>query len=241
MGIRISEMEEATTFGADDYVPIVTNGTNKKALGQKIKDFIAGFFATKTGDNISDKATFRSAIEISATNTPFDKTGTGMSAENVQAGIVELSGNRALIDGSNIANPSAFRQNIGLGGETGINGYFDWATGSGVSVPNATRTDIYQKTITVTGVYMVQFIGNWDRKAGGSRVILVAPNSKPQVNGGRRTSNTSFVGTEASLDWFQEHVFFQTLNAGDTLYFCAYQNSGSAITMYPIINIIRIQ
>ena len=114
MGIRISEMEEATTFGADDYVPIVTNGTNKKALGQKIKDFIAGFFATKTGDNISDKATFRSAIEISATNTPFDKTGTGMSAENVQAGIVELSGNRALIDGSNIADKATFRNNIGL-------------------------------------------------------------------------------------------------------------------------------
>lgn len=114
MGIRISEMEEATTFGADDYVPIVTNGTNKKALGQKIKDFIAGFFATKTGDNISDKATFRSAIEISATNTPFDNTGTGMSAENVQAGIMELSRNRALIDGSNIGDKATFRTNVGL-------------------------------------------------------------------------------------------------------------------------------
>ena len=44
MGIRISEMEEATTFGADDYVPIVTGGTNKKAIGQKIKDFIKGGF-----------------------------------------------------------------------------------------------------------------------------------------------------------------------------------------------------
>lgn len=114
MGIRISEMEEATTFGADDYVPIVTNGTNKKALGAKIKDFIAGFFATKTGDNISDKATFRSAIEISATNTPFDKTGTGMSAENVQAAIAELSGNRALINGSNIGDKATFRTNVGL-------------------------------------------------------------------------------------------------------------------------------
>jgi hypothetical protein len=46
-------MEEATTFGADDYVPIVTNGTNKKALGQKIKDFIAGFFVNKSGDTMS--------------------------------------------------------------------------------------------------------------------------------------------------------------------------------------------
>ena len=53
MGIRISEMEEATTFGADDYVPIVTNGTNKKALGAKIKNFIAGFFVSKSGDTMS--------------------------------------------------------------------------------------------------------------------------------------------------------------------------------------------
>lgn len=53
MGIRISEMEEATTFGADDYVPIVTNGTNKKALGTKIKNFIAGFFVSKSGDTMS--------------------------------------------------------------------------------------------------------------------------------------------------------------------------------------------
>ena len=57
MGIRISEMEEATTFGADDYVPIVTNGANKKALGQKIKDFIAGFFVSKSGDTMSDDLT----------------------------------------------------------------------------------------------------------------------------------------------------------------------------------------
>lgn len=53
MGIRISEMEEATTFGADDYVPIVTNGTNKKALGAKIKNFIAGFFVNKSGDTMT--------------------------------------------------------------------------------------------------------------------------------------------------------------------------------------------
>ena len=57
MGIRISEMEEATTFGADDYVPIVTSGTNKKALGAKIKDFIAGFFVSKSGDTMTGDLT----------------------------------------------------------------------------------------------------------------------------------------------------------------------------------------
>ena len=47
MGIRISEMEEAASFGEEDLIPIVKNGSNKKALGSKIKDFIAGFFVAK--------------------------------------------------------------------------------------------------------------------------------------------------------------------------------------------------
>lgn len=65
MGIRISEMEEATTFGADDYVPIVTNGTNKKALGQKIKDFIAGFFVSKSGDTMTGDLTVENTSNAS--------------------------------------------------------------------------------------------------------------------------------------------------------------------------------
>ena len=44
MGIRISEMEEAASFGADDFVPIVSNGSNKKALGSKLKAFFKGGF-----------------------------------------------------------------------------------------------------------------------------------------------------------------------------------------------------
>jgi hypothetical protein len=114
MGIRISEMEEATTFGADDYVPIVTNGTNKKALGAKIKDFIAGFFATKNGDNITDDSAFRTAIGINAANTPFVNTGTGMTAEDVQAGIEELNTSKANISGDNIADKATFRTNVEL-------------------------------------------------------------------------------------------------------------------------------
>lgn len=53
MGIRISEMEEAASFGEDDLIPIVKNGSNKKALGSKIKDFIAGFFVSKSGDTMT--------------------------------------------------------------------------------------------------------------------------------------------------------------------------------------------
>ena len=195
------------------------------------------YFTDKNGNAVGDvsmttRSTGRNYAQLMARNKKTD----GTAVTNYIDVIADKDGSSSYY----VSNPAAFRSAIGLGSETGINGYFEWSTGS-VSVPNATRTDVYQKTITVTGVYMVQFIGNWDKKAGGSRVILVAPNTKPQVNGGRRTSNTSFVGTESSLDWFQEHIFFQTLNAGDILYFCAYQNSGSTIAIYPIVNIIRIQ
>lgn len=79
MGIRISEMEEATTFGADDYVPIVTNGTNKKALGTKIKDFIANYFVKKTGDTFP------------ASSVTYDNTTSGLSAANAQSAIDEVN------------------------------------------------------------------------------------------------------------------------------------------------------
>lgn len=104
MGIRISEMEEATTFGADDYVPIVSNGTNKKALGAKIKDFIAGFFVNKSGDTMTgdltvDKSSPRfnadnNAVTLStATNNGVSSTTyCGLSirdSNNSQIGLLE--------------------------------------------------------------------------------------------------------------------------------------------------------
>ncbi len=52
MGIRISEMEEATTFGANDVVPIVSSGSNKKITGTKIKNFVVN----NTPIVISDEA-----------------------------------------------------------------------------------------------------------------------------------------------------------------------------------------
>lgn len=173
--------------------------------------------------------------------TPIITDDTGQRIASAISGLgTALGSDRALIDGSNIANPSAFRSALGFGGTTGVLGFDDYSTGAGVSIPSGTTTDVYQKNITVDGVYLVQFIGNWDKKAGGSRVIMAQPNSKPTVNGGRRTANTVFVGTESTLDWFQEHIMILTLHAGDTMYFRAYQNSGSAITLYPIIDLVRI-
>ena len=188
MGIRISEMEEATTFGADDYVPIVTNGTNKKALGQKIKDFIAGFFATKTGDNISDKATFRSAIEISATNTPFDKTGTGMSAENVQAGIVELSGNRALIDGSNIVDKATFRTNIGLPIQ-----YIHTAVNASASVTAyVVRSDVFNLPTPSASANRYLLIG-WNASASNNNDLIICKFSNGNITCTRSINQNDFI------------------------------------------------
>lgn len=40
MGIRFSDMESASTFQANDIVPIVSGGNNKTITGGKIKDYI---------------------------------------------------------------------------------------------------------------------------------------------------------------------------------------------------------
>lgn len=95
MGIRISEMEEATTFGADDYVPIVTNGTNKKALGQKIKDFIAGFFVSKSGDSMTGDLDNSASFANKFSGVQVDNTSNNHVSENTQlmsAGFKDNSG-----------------------------------------------------------------------------------------------------------------------------------------------------
>lgn len=102
MGIRISEMEEATSFTEEDYVPIVSSGTNMKALGTKIKDFIAGFFVKKSGDTMTgslrvvrssnDKIyTQDTRIDESVTpsSTIFNKILTVRDKNDKEVGIVE--------------------------------------------------------------------------------------------------------------------------------------------------------
>ena len=97
MGIRISEMEEATTFGADDYVPIVTNGTNKKALGQKIKDFIAGFFVSKSGDTMSGNLTVEKSNGEFVSKNPNVTINTtannGVTSSQIEGVIIKDSAN----------------------------------------------------------------------------------------------------------------------------------------------------
>ena len=65
MGIRISEMEEATNLGEDDVFPIVKNGSNKKSAISKIKDFISGFFVSKSGDTMTGDLTVNNASDAS--------------------------------------------------------------------------------------------------------------------------------------------------------------------------------
>lgn len=92
MSRRISEMDEAVSFGEDDLIPIVKNGANKKATGSKIKDFIGNFFVKKTGDTFP------------AGSVSFNNTGTDLTSNEVQALGVELNtkvNGKANIDNNN--------------------------------------------------------------------------------------------------------------------------------------------
>jgi hypothetical protein len=111
MGIRISEMEEATTFGADDYVPIVTNGTNKKALGAKIKEFIAGFFVSKSGDTMSGNLTVEKSNGEFVSKNPNVTINTtannGVTSSQIEGVIVKDSAD------NNVARFLAFQETNG--------------------------------------------------------------------------------------------------------------------------------
>jgi hypothetical protein len=222
MGIRISEMEEATTFGADDYVPIVTNGTNKKALGAKIKDFIAGFFATKNGDNITDDSAFRTAIGINAVNTPFVNTGTGMTAEDVQAGIEELNTSKANIDGSNIANPSAFRSNIGANASI-FSDNFTATIATGINL----NTTVYTKALTA-GIYVVTSTLMFQTETSAEFKI--------GINGVNRVDLK-----KPSGGWFTTTVanVFEFSNASNLAIFASH-NVGSNVAMLGNIQLVKL-
>lgn len=234
MGIRISEMEEATTFGADDYVPIVTNGTNKKALGQKIKDFIAGFFATKNGDNITDDSAFRTAIGINAANTPFLNTGTGMTAEDVQAGIEELNTSKANIDGSNIANPSAFRSAIGLNYDF-IQSY-DTKT-----IPSSTNNfyTLTNKITIVGGIWLLSYWAQFSDNATGVRILTLSDsqNSSNDIVYSKITNDA--VGS-AALTRMGNMAIFNTGGLSYDIYLNANQNSGSNMTVTGVLRALRL-
>lgn len=76
--------------GSDPVTNTTVNTLCKDTTGQSIASAISGLGATLSSDralingsNIGDKATFRTNIGISATNTPFDNTGTE-AGNNVQ-------------------------------------------------------------------------------------------------------------------------------------------------------------
>lgn len=165
MGIRISEMEEAASFGADDYVPIVSNGTNKKALGQKIKDFIAGFFVSKSGDTMTgdltvDKSSPRfnadnNAVTLStATNNGVSSTTyCGLSIRDKNNSQIGLLENIAGTDGTISTRVTA--RNMDTSGNAVSNSLQVLARKNGtmgysVSDPTAFRAAINTTTASIT-------------------------------------------------------------------------------------------
>lgn len=90
MGIRISEMEEAASFGEEDLIPIVKNGSNKKALGSKIKDFIAGFFVSKSGDTMTGDLNNAASFANKYNGVEVDNSSTNHVSSNTQLTSVEF-------------------------------------------------------------------------------------------------------------------------------------------------------
>lgn len=191
MGIRISEMEEATTFGADDYVPIVTNGTNKKALGQKIKDFIAGFFVSKSGDTMSGNLTVEKSngeFRLKNPNVTINTTANnGVTSSQTEGVMVKDSANNDVTrfiavqetNGDVIAQIAAFNKKTD---GTATNNYInatikkDGTRSYAIADPAA-----FRNAINVKEIKSINFTGTTD--AAGNLLIptITVSNATPLV------------------------------------------------------------
>ena len=160
MGIRISEMEEAASFGEEDLIPIVSNGSNKKALGSKIKDFIAGFFVSKSGDTMTGKLTLGAA-----------------PSENMDAAtkkyVDDADATKANRDASNVTDGAAWRTAIGA---ASIPSYRFTQPSIKVTLPsgNSLECDVYQLGDLVI-VNLVGYLKNDYIPTGGTALFEGLP------------------------------------------------------------------
>lgn len=169
MGIRISEMEEATTFGADDYVPIVTSGTNKKALGTKIKNFIAGFFVSKSGDTMSGNLTVEKSNGEFVSKNPNVTINTtannGVTSSQIEGVIVKDSANNDVTrfisvqetTGDVIAQISA--RNMTTGGTRVTNSFSVGVKKDGTKYYSIDNQTEFRKAINTTTVTISRYTG----------------------------------------------------------------------------------
>lgn len=202
--------------------------TSSQTEGYMIKDSanndIARFLSVQetNGDVITQIAAFNKKADGTATNNYINAT-------------IKKDGTRTYT----IADPAAFRKAIGFGGSNGVNSWFSTEP-SAISVASGTMVDVYEYTLSA-GIYMIHYVGNWDKNATGVRIIVM-DTIKASVNGGRKTANTMFLNSYASsYDGFQEHFRFIGVTGDTPFYFRAFQNSGVSLKIYPVINILKLQ
>ena len=120
-----------------------------------------------------------------------------------------------------------------------INSGFTTSAGSSKSVPNTTVTQLMSTTLATAGTYLINFGTSFSTNASGYRQLCINTTSSSSFTWNRYA--ISQPGVSSITTNLQGTSMVTTSSANTVYYLWAKQNSGSALTCYPYIDVIRLR
>lgn len=145
-----------------------------------------------------------------------------------------LGSDKANISGDNIANPSAFRQNIGL--------TYDFIQSNDTRSIASSTNNFYTLTnkITITGgIWLISYWAQFSDNATGVRILTLSDsqNSSNDIVYSKITNDA--VGS-AALTRMGNMAIFNTGGLSYDIYLNANQNSGSNMTVTGVLRALKL-
>jgi len=119
-----------------------------------------------------------------------------------------------------------------------IGGVVDIVETGSMSIANNTVTAVANKVMSA-GLYLVNFIYNWKGNSSGIREIIYNSSSTAPLPSPSRMQATSAAAHAG--DMYHNGSIVMKLPAKQTVYFWAYQNSGSTLELWPFIKAVLLK
>ena len=185
--------------------------------------------------NVTDQVVSNAAAiaGLTASDVAYDNTASGLTATDVQGAVDELrqADNIMMSDGVTSVE-DAVDEVMQIGDATSI-----IETGA-VSIANGTVTSVASKKLPA-GLYLLNFVYNWANNSSGIREILYSTNATAPSPAPSRLLCASAAAHSDAM--FQNASLVIRLTSEQTVYFWAYQNSGSAVTLWPFIEAVLLK
>lgn len=261
MGIRFSDMESASTFQANDIVPIVSDGENKIVTGEKIKQYAAG----DKQDSLTGGTISTGDLNDYTTAGSYYVNSSGASV--VQNLPIALAGYLEVIQPSSASSGTRLQRYTAIEGvlvthiyERNFNSG-SWRAWQEILLINAPTLETFDSVAVTSGAhvtigsitppegtYLINAGVAFPHDATGIRRILLSRASSSTNTPNLVDSSPALIqateqaaGISSSYTQAVRVTTIATVNATyPTIYMRAYQNSGESMTVNGAIQYMRI-